>query len=105
MKRTNKKPMLESNFRAIIRREIYKLMEAEEGETEEAPQEEPEQEEGLNADFDEAVTRFIRKVRSSSESVSDDDLIEMVGTIIDTFASSNESKLNILKSIRNNIVR
>jgi len=104
-KTTIKKPLAENKLRQLIRREITRLMEAEE--TEEVPQEEPqpEEEEGMSADFQEALNYFLRKLRSSTDSVGDDDLVELAGTVIDTFAASNESKLNILKQIRNNIVR
>lgn len=96
---------MENSLRQLIRKEIYRLMEAEE--TEEVPQEEPqpEEEEGMSADFEEALNYFLRKLRSSTDSVGDEDLVEMVGSIIDTFTTSNESKLNILKQVRNNIVR
>ena len=104
-KNTTKKSLMENSLRQLIRKEIYRLMEAEE--TEEVPQEEPqpEEEEGMSTDFEEALNYFIRKLRSSTDSVGDDDLIEMLGTIIDTFTSSNESRLTILKQIRNNVVR
>jgi hypothetical protein len=104
-KTTIKKPLAENKLRQLIRREITRLMEAEE--TEEVPQEEPqpEEEEGMSADFQEALNYFLRKLRSSTDSVGDGDLVELAGTVIDTFAASNESKLNILKQIRNNIVR
>lgn len=104
-KTTIKKPLMENKLRQLIRKEITRLMEAEE--TEEVPQEEPqpEEEEGMSTDFEEALNYFIRKLRSSTDSVGDNDLIEMLGTIIDTFTSSNESKLTILKQIRNNVVR
>lgn len=104
-KNTTKKSLMENSLRQLIRKEIYRLMEAEE--TEEVPQEEPqpEEEEGMSADFEEALNYFIRKLRSSTDSVGDDDLVEMLSTVIDTFTSSNESRLNILKQIRNNVVR
>ena len=104
-KSTTKKTLMENSLRQLIRKEIYRLMEAEE--TEEVPQEEPqpEEEEGMSTDFEEALNYFIRKLRSSTDNVGDDDLIEMLGTIIDTFTSSNESRLTILKQIRNNVVR
>lgn len=106
-KNITKQPLKENTLRQLIRNEIRRLMEAEEGETEEVPQEEPqpEEEEGLSPDFQEAVNLFLRKLRSSTDSVGDSDLVDMVGTVIDTFAQSNESKLNILKQIRTNIVR
>ncbi len=103
-KNTAKKSLMENSLRQLIRKEIYRLMEAEE--TEEVPQEEPQpEEEGMSADFEEALNYFIRKLRSSTDNVGDDDLVEMLSTIIDTFTSSNESKLNILKQVRNNTVR
>lgn len=105
-KRITKKPLNETKLRQFLRREIYRLMEAEE--TEEVPQEEPapeEEEEGLSADFEDALNLFMRKLRSSKDSVGDDDLIEMISTVISFFVTSNESKLNILKQIRNNIIQ
>ena len=66
----------------------------------EAPAEEP----GLNADFQAALDLFVRKLRSSTESVGTDDVVEMAGSFIDMFTGSSEEKLNVLKSIKSNIV-
>ena len=74
-KNTAKKSLMENSLRQLIRKEIYRLMEAEE--TEEVPQEEPqpEEEEGMSADFEEALNYFLRKLRSSTDSVGDEDLV------------------------------
>lgn len=113
MKKNTKKTN-ENLLRNLVRSEIKRLMEAEEeanaeetGTEEEPTEEEPDQEEeeGLSSDFEQAYNLFIRKLRSSSESVSASDVVEMAGNFIDSFASSNEEKLNILKTIKSNIVR
>ena len=107
--RNNKKATLAENvLRKYIRNEIKKLMEAdEEQSTEETPEVEPEpeeEEEGLNADFDAATSRYIGKLKDSSNSVEESDLIDMVSTIITAFAGSSEQKLNVLKAVKTNIV-
>jgi hypothetical protein len=123
--RNKKQALAENLLRKYIQNEIRKLMEAEEEETpsappaptvktkpvekpvtkpEEAPEETPEEEQGLNADFQAAMNTFIQKLKSSTESVQHDDLITMVGGLIDTFTSSSEAKLNILRTVKTNIV-
>jgi len=122
--RNNKKATLAENvLRKYIRNEIKKLMEAdEEQSTEEKPEAKPapkpepksiekpkpepveDDEEGLNADFDAATSRYVAKLKDSANSVEESDLIEMVSTIISAFAGSSEQKLNVLKAIKINIV-
>jgi hypothetical protein len=108
-KNTTKKGLLESKLRQLIKREIHRLMEAEEEEQsaqeEPQPEEEAEEEQGLNPEFQQALSLFVRKLRSSQDSVEEGDLVDMMSSLMDTFASSNDSKLSILKQIRNNTVR
>lgn len=121
----NKKQAISENLlRKYIQNEIRRMMEAEEEETPSAPpaptvktkpvekpvekpepEETPEDTQGLNADFQAAMNAFVQKLKSSTESVEHDDLINMVGDIIDTFTSSSEAKLNILRTVKTNIVR
>lgn len=72
---------------------------------EETPEEQPEEEEGLNPDFQAAYNAFIAKLKGSTESVSTEDVIEMASSFINGFTGSSEEKLNVLKTIKSNIVR
>lgn len=120
--KSNKQKLAENVLRQYIRKEIKKIMEAEDETapaetTPEAPEKEekpepkekpqpeaPAEEPGLNADFQAALDLFVRKLRSSTESVGTDDVVEMAGSFIDMFTGSSEEKLNVLKSIKSNIV-
>jgi hypothetical protein len=121
----NKKQAISENLlRKYIKNEIRRIMEADEEETPSAPpapavkakpvekpaekpepEETPEDNQGLNADFQAAMNAFVQKLKSSTEPVEHDDLINMVGDLIDTFTSSSEAKLNILRTVKTNIVR
>lgn len=121
----SKKEQLAGNvLRQYIRKEIRKIMEAEDEtaptektpeaapEKEEKPEPKPEpkpeapaEEQGLNADFQAALDLFVRKLRSSTESVGTDDIVDMAGSFIDMFTGSSEEKLNVLKAIKSNIVK
>lgn len=104
--KNNKKSLKENVFRSLIRKEIKKILEAEEAETapEEAPKEEPEEEEGLSASVQGTVSEFVRKLKDAGE-VQSEDVAEIVSIVIEAFADSSEQKLNILRSVKSNIVR
>ena len=112
----NKQKLAENTLRTYIRNEIRRIMEADDdsGDTQEEPTKKPEpkpepeakpEEEGVPRDFEKATSSYIARLKSSTEGVDDDSLIEMVSTIIDSFVDSNEHKLNVLRSIKAKIVR
>ena len=119
----NKRQNITENLlRKYVQNEIRRIMEADEEETPSAPpaptvktkpvekpvekpKEAPVEDQGLNADFQAAMNTFVQKLKSSTEPVQHDDLIDMVGSLIDMFTSSSESKLNILRTVKTNIVR
>jgi len=68
------------------------------------PEEAPEEEEGLGGDFQTAVDMFTRKISSSQDTPSGDDLIDMLSQVAEKFTTTSEERLNLLKGIRNNIV-
>ena len=82
-----------------------KPKEAPEEAPEETPEEEPEEEEGLNPDFQAAYNSFIAKLKGSTGSVTSEDVVEMASNFINNFTGSSEEKLNVLKTIKSNIVR
>ena len=105
-KPTTKKNINENVLRSMLRKEIARILEADDAEKEEAPEPEPEEQEaGLDADLDAATNLYIRKLKDSAAGVDDSDLIEMVSNIVSAFATSSEHKLNILKAVKSNIVR
>jgi len=119
MKKPNQK-LAESVLRKYIQKEIRRMMEAEEetqdanaeGDQEEAPKkEEPKKPEpasketpSLNPDFQAGLDQFIQKLKTSTDSVDHEDLVDMVGQLVDMFVSSNEGKLSILRAVKTNIV-
>jgi len=110
--KTNKQKLAENTLRTYIRNEIRRIMEADDDteDNQEEPTEKPQpkpkpKEEGMPKDFEKVTGSYIARLKSSTESVDDDSLIEMVSIIIDSFVDSNEHKLSILRSIKSKIVR
>lgn len=106
MKTTKKSKINENALRLMLRKEIVKLLEAEE--EQEAPEQEeqpePEEEQGLNPKLEGITRYYIRKLKDSGAEVGTEELVEMLSTVIEQFTASSEQKLNILKTIRTNIV-
>ena len=107
MKTTKKSKLNENALRSMLRKEIIKLLEAEE--EQEAPEQEaPEQEEEPEQEIDpelEAITKlYIRKLKDSGVGVGAEELTHMLSTVIEHFVHSSEEKLNILKAIKTNII-
>jgi hypothetical protein len=121
------KPATEKQIREAVRRLVVKMLKEQEEEEETAeedptapdatntdpkaepqaePQAEPapEEEEGLNADFQTATDMFIRKLTQSTGTPAADDLVDMLSQVIEHFTTSSEERLNLLKGIRNNTV-
>jgi hypothetical protein len=110
MKTTKKSKINENALRLMLRKEIVKLLEAEEEqeapeqEEQPEPEEEPEEEQGLNPKLEGITRYYIRKLKDSGAEIGMEELVEMLSTVIEQFAASSEQKLNILKTIRTNIV-
>ena len=103
MKTTRRSKINENALRSMLRKEISKLLEVD-GEQEEQPEEEPQEEEGLNPKLEAATSSYIRKLKDSGVQVGTEELVEMLSSVIERFADTSEEKLNILKSIKINIV-
>ena len=101
-RKPKKTSLAENALRKYIRKEITKLMEAEQ----EAPEkEEPEVETGMNKYLESLTNALITKMKNSLESVEDSDLIEILTRVIEEFTSSSEERLSILKAVKTNVVR
>lgn len=125
------KPASEKQVREAVRRLVAKMLkeqdEEEEGAEEETPEEAPttpptkaepkaepkpepkaepapEEEAGLNDDFQAATDMFIRKLTQSTGTPVAEDLVDMLSQVIEHFTTSSEERLNLLKGIRNNTV-
>lgn len=105
MKANKKTKLNENDLRALLRKEIKRVMEAEEAPDQEASAEKPEEEEeGLGEEKQAATSVYVRKLKDLG-SVDGTDLVEMLSSVIEAFAGSSEERLQILKGIKNNIVR
>lgn len=106
MKTTRKSKINENALRLMLRKEIVKLLEADEeqGNQETQPEPEPEEEQGLDPKLEAITGSYIRKLKDSGVQVGTEELVEMLSTVIERFTDSSEQKLNILKSIKTNIV-
>ena len=111
MKTTRKSKINENALRLMLRKEIVKLLEADEEqeapeqEEQPEPEEEPQEEEGLDPKLEAITSSYIRKLKDSGAQVGAEELVEMLSSVIERFTDSSEQKLNILKSIKTNIVR
>tara|TARA_R110000868_G_scaffold277562_3_gene537379 strand:+ start:494 stop:829 length:336 start_codon:yes stop_codon:yes gene_type:complete len=111
MKTTRKSKINENALRLMLRKEIVKLLEADEEqeapeqEEQPEPEEEPQEEEGLDPKLEAITSGYIRKLKDSGVQVGTEELVEMLSSVIERFTDSSEQKLNILKSIKINIVR
>jgi len=108
MKTTRKPKINENALRSMLRKEISKLLEVE-GEQEAPKQEkqpkpEPEEEQGLDPKLEAITSGYIRKLKDSGIQVGTEELTEMLSSVIERFTDSSEQKLNILKTIKTNIV-
>jgi hypothetical protein len=105
---TNKKSKLAENaLRSLIRKEIVKLMEADQEapESEETPEVPAKEEAGMSKYLQNLTSALITKMRNSSEPVEGSDLIEILAKVMEEFTSSSEERLNILKAVKTNVVR
>jgi len=108
MKTTRKPKINENALRSMLRKEISKLLEVE-GEQEapkqeKQPEPEPEEEQGLDPKLEAITSGYIRKLKDSGIQVGTEELTEMLSSVIERFTDSSEQKLNILKTIKPNIV-
>ena len=107
MKTTRKSKINENALRSMLRKEISKLLEVEGDDVQSEPKPEPEseEEEGLDPKLEEITGGYIRKLKDSGAQVGAEELVEMLSSVIERFIDSSEQKLNILRSIKTNIVR
>jgi len=102
----------ESQFRALIRREIKALLEAEGEEetntmnptvdTEEEPEEEPQAEEVSKAT--KMAQKLVERIKLDSELTSAESITDMFVVLIESMGFSNETKLQILKNVKTETV-
>ena len=104
MKTTRKPKINENALRSMLRKEISKLLEAEEEQGNQQAQPEPEEEQGLDPKLEAITNGYIRKLKDSGIQVGTEELTEMLSSVIERFTDSSEQKLNILKTIKTNIV-
>jgi len=108
MKTTRKSKINENALRSMLRKEITKLLEADEEqeapEQEEKPEPEPEEEEGLNPKLEAITSGYIRRLQGSGVQVGAEELVEILSSVIERFTDSSEQKLSILKLVKTNIV-
>jgi len=113
MKTTKKSKINENALRSMLRKEITKLLEADEEQEapeqdekpEPEPEPEPQEEEGLNPKLEAITSGYIRRLQGSGVQVGTKELVEILSSVIERFTDSSEQKLSILKSIKTNIVR
>lgn len=109
----SKQKLAENLLRSYIRKEIQRIREAEqeeapEAETEETPEEpveEPAEEQGLDPKLQAITANFTKHLKDSGVAVGTEELIDMLSDVIEMFTQSGDTKLAVLKGIRNKIVR
>ena len=103
----------ESQIRAIIRKEIKSLLEANEedqemtgapeGGNEPEAKPEPEVEEASKATM--MAQKLVEKIKQDSELTSAESITDMFVVFLDSMGFSNETKLQILKNVKTETVR
>ena len=103
----------ESQFRALVRKEIKALLEAEDQEmdptaapdagAEEQPTEEPEPEEVSKAT--KMAQKLVERIKQDSELTSAESIQDMFVVFIESMNFSNETKLQILRNVKTETVR
>ncbi len=109
----SKQKLAENLLRSYIRKEIQRIREAEqeeapEAETEETPEEpaeEPAEEQGLDPKLQAITANYAKRLKDSGIAVGTEELIDMLSDVIEMFTQSGDTKLAVLKGIRNKIVR
>lgn len=109
----SKQKLAENLLRSYIRKEIQRIREAEqeeapEAETEETPEEpaeEPAEEQGLDPKLQAITANYAKRLKDSGVAVGTEELIDMLSDVIEMFTQSGDTKLSVLKGIRNKIVR
>jgi uncharacterized protein with von Willebrand factor type A (vWA) domain len=109
----SKQKLAENLLRSYIRKEIQRIREAEqeeapEAETEETPEEpveEPAEEQGLDPKLQAITANYTKRLKDSGVAVGSEELIDMLSDVIEMFTQSGDTKLSVLKGIRNKIIR
>lgn len=94
-------------LRQEVRNLIAKILREEEetGAENQSSEEGEAEEQDSSAELDEFKARFIQKYRSIEGAMDMETVVDTFSSIFDAFGMSNEQKIQLLKSIRNNIVR
>ena len=105
----------ESQFRALVRKEIKALLEANEevpemtgapeagAEEQPQPKAEPQEEEVSKAT--KMAQKLVERIKQDSELTSAESIIDMFNVFIDSMGFSNETKLHILKTVKEDSIR
>lgn len=110
----SKQKLAENLLRSYIRKEIQRIREAEQEEapeaeteetSEEKPAEEPAEEQGLDPKLQAITANYAKRLKDSGVAVGTEELIDMLSDVIEMFTQSGDTKLSVLKGIRNKIVR
>tara|TARA_R110000803_G_scaffold165172_1_gene228734 strand:- start:960 stop:1349 length:390 start_codon:yes stop_codon:yes gene_type:complete len=77
-------------------------------ETAEKPIEEPEEEEeeeGLSEDLAELTDYYIKKLKNTDGDLSQEDVSEIMATLLDSFGYGNQEKLTVLQNTKEQSIR
>jgi hypothetical protein len=105
----------ESQFRALIRREIKALLEAEgedemnigtpETGAEEQPEAQPEPEQEEVSKATKMAQKLVERIKQDSELTSAESITDMIVVFMESMGFSNETKLQILRNVKTETVR
>jgi len=101
----------EELVRRLVRKHLREAEEDTEGESEAEPKEkkpEPEKvqdEPGLDPELAEITDLYIKKLKNAQSAVDQEDVIEIIGQILDSFGYGNQDKLTVLQGAKELSVR
>lgn len=94
----------EATLRNYLRKEIQNMLKEAEEETS-AEQGEETQEADESEVAVEKTTEFVRKLKGMDLDIDAEEMVEILSTIIDSWGFGSDTKLDILKGVKNRTVR
>lgn len=102
-----KKTRLQENaFRSLVRNEIVKILQEEEGDAQETPKEEPKAkkpEQDRGEILDKVTYSYVKAVKNNLQQLSVDEMADAFDSVMSSFGLGKDTKMEVLKSIRNKV--
>ena len=106
MKKTTKTRLEEELVRRLIRKHLLEAeSEKNKPEGEDIPEPEVEEEPTFDPELADITDLYIKKLKNAKASVEQGDMVEIIGSLLDSFGYGNQDKLSILQGAKQLSVR